>query len=132
MNPRIGWGLAVLGVALGWRGYGWPGVAMAVSVIVFWLLLQFSRSLRVMRRAAAAPLGRTDSTVMLQARLVPGLLMLQLVSLAGSLGRRVADSPETWAWRDASDAVVEVELDARGRCARWRLRRPDDAGPPPA
>ena len=49
MNPWLGWALAAAALFLGWRSYGWPGVALAFSVIVFWLLLQFNRSIRVMR-----------------------------------------------------------------------------------
>ena len=48
MNPIIGWGLAAIAVAIAWQKYGWQGVAFAVTLIVFWLLLQFSRAMRVM------------------------------------------------------------------------------------
>ena len=51
MDARLGWALAVVGVALGWVQWGWQGVLLALSVIVFWLLLQFTRALR----APAAP-----------------------------------------------------------------------------
>ena len=73
MNPVLGWGLAVAAVVAGWFGYGWPGVLLAVSVVVFWLLLQFSRVLRVMRMAAGRPLGVIDNAVMLNAKLRPGM-----------------------------------------------------------
>ena len=54
MNPIIGWGLAAIGTAMAYYRYGWAGVALAVSVVVFWLLLQFSRALRAMTRAGKA------------------------------------------------------------------------------
>jgi hypothetical protein len=60
-------GAGVAAVALGYVQYGWPGVVLAVSGIVFWLLLQFTRALRAMRTAGGAPVGHVASAVMLQA-----------------------------------------------------------------
>ena len=48
MNPLLGWALALVLVVVGWRSYGVAGLALAASVIVFWLMLQFSRVMRVM------------------------------------------------------------------------------------
>ena len=123
MNPLIGWGLAFLALVAGWFGYGWPGLALAFSVIVFWLLIQFSRSVRVMRDAADAPIGHVPSAVMLHAKLCPGLPMLQIVTLTKSLGRRVSEAPEVWAWGDESGAEVRIVF-AGGRCESWSLERP--------
>ena len=89
MSPLLGWGLAAVAVVGGFVAYGWQGLVLAISVVVFWLLLQFSRALRVMRGAAANPVGHTDNAVMLQARLRPGMRMLQVVTLTRSLGRKV-------------------------------------------
>jgi uncharacterized protein (DUF58 family) len=124
MNAWIGWALAVMAVAAGYVGYGWPGVALAVSVVAFWLLLQFSRALRVMRLAAEAPVGHVPSAVMLHAKLNAGMPMMDVVKLTRSLGRKVRDEPETFAWRDESGAEVEIEFDG-GRCKSWRLMRPE-------
>ena len=123
MNPILGWALAALALAAGWRGYGGPGIALALSVIVFWLVLQFNRSLKVMRNAASAPVGHIDSAVMLNAKLSAGLPMFRVVTLTKSLGKRVADKPETWAWADASGSNVTIVFD-KGRCQRWTLNRP--------
>ena len=127
MNAIVGWSLAALALAAGWQAWGWPGVALAVSVIVFWLLLQFSRSLRVMRMAAGSPVGRVGSAVMLHAGLVTGWPMLKLLTLTRSLGRRVSATPEVWAWADEGGAQVEVTL-VSGHIAGWVLTRPADAG----
>ena len=123
MNPILGWALAAAALAAGWRGYGWSGIALALSVIVFWLLIQFNRSLKVMRNAASAPVGHIDSAVMLNSKLSAGLPMLRVVTLTRSLGRRVAQEPETWAWADASGSNVTIVFD-KGRCQRWALNRP--------
>ena len=118
----IGWALAVAAVAVGYAGYGWRGVLLAVTVVVFWLLLQFSRALRVMRLAAQAPVGQVPSAVMLHAKLQAGMPLMDVVKLTRSLGRKVRDETETFAWRDESGAEVEIEF-AGGRCQVWRLTR---------
>ena len=118
----IGWALAVAAVAVGYVGYGWRGVLLAITVVVFWLLLQFSRALRVMRLAAQAPVGQVPSAVMLHAKLHPGMPLMDVIKLTRSLGRKVRDEPETFAWRDESGAEVEIEFDG-GRCKVWRLTR---------
>ena len=127
MNPILGWGLAVLGTALAYVQYGWQGVVFAVTLVAFWLLLQFSRAMRVMRMAAGAPVGHVDSAVMLQAKLKTGMRLLEILPLTRSLGRKVADDPETFVWTDTSGAAVRIEL-VNGRCTRWQLERPE----PPA
>ena len=63
----LGWGLAVAAVAAGYVGYGWKGVVLAVTVAFFWLLLQFSQSLRVLRIASGRPVGLVPNAVMFNA-----------------------------------------------------------------
>jgi len=126
MNPIIGWGLAALALAVGYASYGWRGVVLGVSAVVFWLLLQFSRSLRVMRDAAGRPVGSIDNAVMLHARLRPGMRLLEILPLTRSLGRKVADEPETFVWTDAGGDRVRVELH-KGRCTAFALERADAA-----
>jgi hypothetical protein len=123
MNSVVGWALAGIGTAMAYWTYGWRGVAMAVTAAVFWLLLQFSRALRVLRAAGQAPVGRVDSAVMLHAKLRKGMRLMDIIPLTRSLGRKLAENPETYEWRDASDATVRVELRG-GRVTDWRLERP--------
>ncbi len=129
MNPVVGWGLAFAALVAGWFGYGWPGLALAFSVIVFWLLIQFSRSVRVMRDAGDSPIGHVPSAVMLHAKLQVGLPMLQIVRLTKSLGKRLSESPEVWAWADESGAEVRIVFD-KGLCASWTLNRPAEEPAP--
>jgi hypothetical protein len=126
MDGRIGWALAVAAVALGYMQWGWKGVLLAVSGIVFWLLMQFTRALRAMRVAGGAPVGHVASAVMLQARLKTGMRLMDIILLTRSLGQKLADDPETFRWTDASGAAVTVEL-VNGRCVGWSLARPADA-----
>lgn len=125
MSAIVGWGLAVLATALGYVQYGWPGVALAVSMVVFWLLLQFTRTLRAMREAGQSPVGHVDSAVMLNARLRRGMTLLQAIRLTRSLGERIGDGedPETWRWTDGGGSTVTLAL-RRGKLADWSLARP--------
>lgn len=127
MNPIVGWSLAVIGVALAYVQYGWQGVVLAVTLVVFWLLLQFSRTMRVMRQASGAPVGHVASAVMLHAKLRAGMRLLDVLPLTRSLGHKLADEPETFAWADAGGDRVVLEFE-KGRCARWRLERATDGG----
>jgi hypothetical protein len=128
MNPSVllGWGLALAAVVAGWLAYGWPGVVLAVTVVVFWLLLQFSRALRVLRIAGSNPVGRVANAVMFHSRLKRGMKLPEVLVLTRSLGRQVAEidaqGQETWAWAD--DAGDEVRLTLQnGRLAQWELQR---------
>ena len=124
MNPIIGWVLAAVLAVASFEAYGWQGLALAVSVIVFWLLLQFNRAVRVMRNAAQRPIGEIPSAVMFNARLETGLTMLQIVTRTKSLGRKVEGSEDDWVWHDAGGSSVELHFE-RGRLKRWQLRRPE-------
>jgi hypothetical protein len=126
MNPKIGWALAVAAVTLGYVQYGWMGVLMAVSAIVFWLLLQFTRALRAMRAAGGAPIGAVASAVMLHAKLKVGMRLMDIIQLTRSLGEKLDDEPERYRWTDGSGASVTVDMQ-KGLCTRWALRRPEDA-----
>jgi hypothetical protein len=126
VNPVIGWALAAIAVALAWWQYGWPGVALAVSMVVFWLLLQFSRALRAMKQAGQAPVGHVGSAVMFNARLKPGLTLLQVIQMTHSLGERLGtegDDPERWRWTDDGGVAVTLDLQG-GKLVRWTLVRP--------
>lgn len=120
MNPWIGAGLALLALILGGALLGWQGVIFAMTGIVFWLLLQMSRLMRVMKLAGAAPMGSVANAVSLNSQLHAGMKLVDLISLAGSLG--VKQAPETFVWRDAGGDAVEVRL-RKGRLAEWRLTR---------
>lgn len=123
MNPVVGWALAALAFVAGWIGWGWRGLALALTVTVFWLVLQFSRSLRVLRGAGANPVGHVPNAVMLHSRLHAGMTMLQVIGLTRSLGRRLAEKPERWGWADPGGAAVELAFE-RGKLAHWSLQRP--------
>ena len=126
MNPWIGAGLALLALILGGALLGWQGVIFAMTGVVFWLLLQMSRLMRVMKLAGAAPMGSVGNAVMLASKLHAGMKLVDLITLTGSLGAKQA--PETFIWRDAGGDTVEVKL-VKGKLVEWRLVRsaPADA-----
>lgn len=126
MRVAASWALASGGVAwCGWR-WGWPGVLLGTGMVVFWLLLQFSRALRALQAAARAPVGTVANAVMLHARLRSGMKLTQILPLAGSLGTRMAapgtGAEERFRWQDAAGDGVEVAL-VDGRLTRWQLTR---------
>ena len=125
MDTKLGWALAVVGVALGYAVWGWQGVVLAVSVMAFWLLLQFSRALRAMKTAADSPLGFVASAVMFQSRLKPGLAMLQVVALTHSLGCKLGASGDVWRWADGAGNSVTLTF-TDGKLTAWVLERPAD------
>ena len=136
MNAVWGWGLALTALVVGGLQWGWQGVVLAITVIVFWLLLQFSRALRVMRQAAGAPVGHVDSAVMLHAKLRSGMRLIDIIPLARSLGQagkpqgeQDAQALEIFTWTDAAGVAVRVELRA-GRLQRWELQRPSEPAQP--
>ena len=140
VKPTFGGALAVAALAAGYWSYGWRGLVLALTVIAFWLLLQFSRTLRVLRGAAKSPMGHTESAVMFNAKLSVGMRLPEVIALTRSLGRKVNadvdDGPEVFAWRDGGDDEVEVTF-VDGRCTQWHLRRhsaadiTDGGGPSP-
>lgn len=122
MNPKLGWALAAIALAVGYAIAGWQGVVLAVTIIAFWLLLQFSQVMRVMRGAARSPVGHVPNAVMLNAKLHAGMRMLDVVALTRSLGQRVREVPEQYAWRDDEGNRVDATFD-NGRLLRWELVR---------
>jgi hypothetical protein len=121
-KPNLGLVLALAALAAGYWSYGWRGLVLALTVIAFWLLLQFSRTLRVLRGAAKSPVGHVDNAVMFNARLSAGLRLPQVIALTRSLGRKVSDEPEMLAWCDGGGDEVELTF-VDGRCTQWQLRR---------
>jgi hypothetical protein len=124
-SASLGWVLAALALVVGYFAYGWRGVVLAITIVVFWLLLQFSRALRAMRLAGAAPVGKVPSAVMLNARLKRGMTLVQVIGITRSLGERVngAEQPQdVWRWRDDGGAAVALTFE-RGRLVAWAMER---------
>jgi hypothetical protein len=125
--------LGVVVVAVAWRGYGWPGVAMAAAGIVMWMLLHFTRLTQVLKRAADRPIGHVGSAVMLNAKLRPGLSLLHVIGMTRALGEQLTpkdQQPEVFRWSDTGASHVTCTF-ANGKLVSWALERPaaDGGGP---
>jgi hypothetical protein len=132
--------LPVLGavlIVMAHRAYGWPGVALVAGAIVMWMLLHFTRLMKVLQRASDRPVGFCDSAVMLNAKLRPGVNLLHVVALTRALGELLSDKdaqPEVYRWTDGTASHVTCEF-VNGKLVKWQLVRPqtgDEAGPAPA
>jgi hypothetical protein len=119
--------LGVVVVAAAYRAYGWPGVALAATGIVMWMLLHFTRMMKVLQRASKRPVGYCDSAVMLNAKLRPGVNLLHVMAMTKALGEQLSskqDQPEIYRWTDGSASHVTCEF-ARGKLVKWTLFRPE-------
>jgi hypothetical protein len=125
--------IPLIGVAaafVAWRNYGWSGVAFVVTGSVMWMLLHFTRMMKVLQRASQRPVGYCDSAVMLNAKLRPGVNLLHVLALTRAVGESVSpreQQPEVYRWTDAGASSVICEF-ARGRLVKWELLRPASAG----
>ena len=121
--------IPILGVALiaiAWRAWGWAGVALAAGGIVMWMLLHFTRMMKVLQRAADRPIGYCDSAVMLNARLKPGMTLLHVVAMTRALGEQLSEKdvqPEVYRWSDAGASHVTCTFQG-GKLQGWELFRP--------
>lgn len=121
--------IPILGVALiaiAYRAWGWPGVALAAGGIVMWMLLHFTRMMKVLQRAADRPIGYCDSAVMLNARLKPGMTLLHVVAMTRALGEQLSEKevqPEVYRWSDAGASHVTCTF-LGGKLQGWELFRP--------
>ena len=119
--------IAVLvGVVLAYRSYGWSGVAAAATLLVFWALLNFTRMMQVLKRAANRPIGYVDSAVMLNAKLKPAMTLLHVVAMTKSLGLQLSlkdEQPEIFSWTDGSESRVTCTFTG-GKLSHHELFRP--------
>ena len=118
---------AVLLLGLAWRGYGWSGVAIASGAIVMFLLLNFHRAMQVLKRAAERPVGHVASAVTLDARLKPGVTLMNVVAMTQALGelRSLPDAqPELYRWTDGSQSYVDAVF-RDGKLQSWTFTQPE-------
>jgi len=129
--------IAVVLVVVAWQNYGWKGVAFVVTGIVMWMLMHFTRMMKVLQRASDRPVGYCDSAVMLNAKLKPGVNLLHVMAMTRSLGELLSEKdtqPEIFRWTDSTASSVTCEF-ASGKLVKWSLFRPEapaEAAPPTA
>ena len=121
--------LGVVVVAAAWQTAGWPGVALAGGAIVMWMLLHFTRLMKVLQRASNRPVGYCDSAVMLNAKLRPKVNLLHVVAMTRALGEQLSpkdEQPEVYRWTDGSASHVTCTF-SHGKLVKWELVRPQTA-----
>ena len=120
--------IAILGgTVLAFRSYGWAGIAAVLTMLVFGILLYFSRMMQVLKRAANRPIGYVDSAVMLNAKLKPGATLLHVVAMTRALGLLISvkgEQPEVFEWKDGSQSAVTCTF-VGGKLSHHVLYRPD-------
>lgn len=127
MNSLTSWGLAIAALAVGYYNYGWQGFVLAASVVTFWLLLQFSRIMRIMTTAGKSPIGHIPDARSLNLRLKRGLPLVEVLKITRSLGELKAQMPETFRWTDDNGDFVEIVFRG-GRADSWVFERQDEPG----
>lgn len=119
--------LAIIGAAaVAWQYYGWKGIVVVVSMLMFGILLHFSRMMQVLKRAANRPIGYVDSAVMMNAKLKPGATLLHVVAMTRALGLLKSikgEQPEVFEWKDGSESVVTCTF-VGGKLSHHELFRP--------
>lgn len=112
-----------------WRSYGAQGLLLAVLMLSFWLMLHFTKLMRLLRTVAARPMGRTRDAAALHARLKPGMAMVDVIRLTLSIGelRTPPDTePEERRWADDTGQAVVCRFE-HGRLVSFQLA---PVGPP--
>jgi hypothetical protein len=113
-------------MVLAYNSYGWSGAAGALGLVVMWMLVDFTRMMKVLRLAGKRPMGFVDSAVMFNARLRKGTTLVRVIAQTQSLGTAQTlegVEPEIFRWTDASGSYVNCTF-AAGRLERWELIRP--------
>ncbi|CAN5708611.1 hypothetical protein BH09PSE5_BH09PSE5_51170 [soil metagenome] len=122
MNIWISWALAVAALYVGYKNYGWQGVIFALTLIAFWLLLQYSRVMRIMTTAGKSPIGYVTDARSLALKIRKGQPLVEVLKLTKSLGRLTNESPETYRWSDDNGDGVNIVF-VQGRASTWTLER---------
>ena len=124
-NILVPVGLVIL-VVMGFRSYGWMGVAAVGGGVLMWALLHFTRLMNVLRKAADRPVGYVGSAVMLNAKLQAGVSLMHVVAMTRSLGALQSPEnaqPEVYRWTDGTRSHVTCEFQG-GKLVKWALERP--------
>lgn len=126
------WALAAVAVFVAWRQYGSGGLLLAFGALLFWLLLQFTRVMTVMKTAARRPKGHVRDAAQLHRRLRLGVKLFDLVRATGSLGEQVSPDgaqPEVYHWTDSGGVRLIGTFD-NGRLVSHELARSDAPAQP--
>jgi hypothetical protein len=124
VGSTTGWLLAAVFFGLASAQFGWQGAVLAGTVIAFWMLLQFSRALRLLRQTAERPKGHVESAAVLGSKLRKGMTLAKVLPLTRSLGEKCPAEPgqECWRWVDAGGDALTLRF-VGGYLADWSFDR---------
>ncbi len=123
------WWVAVLALLWGaWTRFGAQGLLLALSALSFWLLLQFTRVMNLMKVLATHPKGHVRDALALHRQVREGMRLIDVSRLTWSLGEPLSEpgaQPEVFRWTDERGASLTCEF-VDGRLQRRVL---EDAAP---
>lgn len=124
--------------------YGWQGFVVAITFWVFWLILQFSQTLRFMRQITQRPTGQIPDAQAFSQKLRPNMGLLAIFKLSQSLGQAISltgaqlaqtqnpkqlqGADQCWQWRDPLGNTVTVYI-RHEKCIYWELQQAVSANP---
>ena len=108
---------ALVFLAVAYRSYSWSGVVIALGAIVMYLLLHFTRTMQVLKRAADRPIGYVGSAVMLNAKLKPKVTLAACdchdPRPGPALRTREEEQPEVFRWTDGGGLLGRRDIRER-------------------
>jgi hypothetical protein len=128
--PAVG----IAAVVMGYRMAGWLGIAAVTGGLFMWVMLNYTRMVKVLERAGTRPIGYLDSAVMLNAKLKPRMNLLHVVAMTRSLGERLTEpfaNPELYRWTDPGGSHVTCTF-LNGKLSHHELWRPEGGESVPA
>lgn len=127
MRKSKNFNTVMIGSALliGWFLFGWQGAVLSITLIAFWMILQFNQATRTLHDVAQQPKGKIDSIVRVQSKLAHGMTMPEVLRITGSLGVPTERRDE-WLWQDAAGHEIAVTL-RRNVVVRWAVARADES-----
>lgn len=134
LRPILFPALALAIAYAAWQAYGWKGLILAALMISFWLLLHFTKLMRLLHAAAKQPMGHVRNARVLHGQLKKGMPLVEVVRRTLSLGVRHTEpehDPEVLEWGDEKgDAVICTFLQGRLQSFELRLMEPTQASSP--
>jgi hypothetical protein len=115
-----------------WRSYSWPGLILALLMLSFWLLLHFTKLMRLLRTVANRPLGRVRDATVLAKHLKPGMPLVDVMRLTLSIGalQSAPDTePEVRTWSDDAGRTAICSFE-QGRLVSFRVEATPQPEPP--
>jgi len=133
-QPLVGRILVASFIVLASWLYGWQGFIASITFWVFWLILQFNQTVRMLKVLSERPAGVVSSVPKLANQLRKGMSMLEIVKHSQCLGAatNVPELPpqalmaeQIWQWRDSTGMQIKIYT-YRECCLYWEVSQQED------